>query len=64
MGILLLVLVGESGGRGDAVGVAGEEPEFVDVVEVGGELIVILRGERVVFVVVAAGAFEGEAHEG
>ena len=42
----------------------GVEPAFVDVLEEGGETVEVARGDRVVFVVVAAAAFEGEAEEG
>ena len=42
----------------------GVETAFVDVLEEGGETVEVAHGDRVVFVVVAAAAFEGEAEEG
>ncbi len=40
------------------------EATFVDVVEKGGKLVVLLLGNGVVAMVVATRALEGEAHEG
>jgi hypothetical protein len=55
------------GGVGIAAGAIGgttDDAGFVDVVEEGEELIEFLLADGVVFVVVAAGAAEGEAHPG
>ena len=49
-------------GRGD-LAVIGKKPVLVDVAEHGGHREVILLRDRVVFMVVAAGAFHRQAHE-
>ena len=49
---------------GDGGGEVGVESGFVDVGEVGTELVIFLRGDRIVFVIVAAAALHGEAEEG
>ena len=66
-GIRDLSLVGvgsvkERGGRYRA-GEIGVEPKLVNVVEEGEEFVVLLLGDRVVFVIVASCTFEGQAEE-
>ena len=57
-------LHGGVGVAAGAIGSASNDAAFFDVVEEGEELIKFLLADGIVFVVVAAGAAEGETHPG
>ena len=61
--LFLLVVGQQQGGRGNRTREVGIDSRFVDVVEEGEELVVLLLGNRVELVLVTSGTFECQTQE-